>query len=296
VLTALVVFAANATFLTVGLKADTGQYSIEQISEHVYRFTANNHHSVFAVSKKGILVTDPINPEAARWLREELDRRFSRPIRYVVYSHSHSDHTYGGEEFAGASFISHRYARDAMVRTRSRSRLPDVTFLNQMQIVMDDLTIHLRYHGPNNGQGSISMLFKPDDVLFVVDWIVLGRMPYMDLPGYDIPGMMRSTEEVLQMSFARFVGGHGDTGAKADVRAYLGYLQALHDSVLDGIEGGKSLEELKRDVELPEYRNLTMYEQWLPMNVEAMYNSLVRDSYLLRRPENRPSSTVESSD
>lgn len=76
--------------------ADT-QYDIEQMKDNVYRFTAGQYRSVFMVTDAGLFATDPIDADAATWLRKELDKRFDRvPIRYVAYSHNHVDHTYGG--------------------------------------------------------------------------------------------------------------------------------------------------------------------------------------------------------
>ena len=40
----------------------------------------------------GVIATDPINADAARWLRAEIARRFNQPVRYLVYSHDHADY------------------------------------------------------------------------------------------------------------------------------------------------------------------------------------------------------------
>ena len=60
--------------------------AITQISGDLYRFQNNFHFSVFLVTGDGVLVTDPINAEAATWLRNEIKSRFNKPIKYLVYS------------------------------------------------------------------------------------------------------------------------------------------------------------------------------------------------------------------
>jgi hypothetical protein len=50
---------------------------ITQIAGEVYRFRNQNHYSVFAVTPAGIIATDPINADAAQWLKTELQRRFN---------------------------------------------------------------------------------------------------------------------------------------------------------------------------------------------------------------------------
>ena len=82
--------------------------SISHIAGDVYRATADNHGTVFLVTPEGIVLADPISPGFATWLKEEFDRRFGVPVRYVVYSHYHWDHASGGDVFADtAQFVGH---------------------------------------------------------------------------------------------------------------------------------------------------------------------------------------------
>ena len=151
------------------------------------------------------------------------------------------------------------------------SRNPDITFAETMHVSLGDNEVELRYHGPNDGRGSISMLFKPERVIFVVDWIVIGRMPWQKLWSYDIQGMINSTREVLNLDFDIFIGGHADVGTKADVADYLSYLEALYTAVIDGIHSGKTLAQLKNEIQLSQYSQLKNYDEWLPMNIEGVY-------------------------
>ena len=271
-------------------KPSVGQsdrYQIEPIRGNVYRFTAGNYRSVFMETEEGIVVTDPISTEAATWLKQELAERFDRPIRFVIYSHNHPDHVYGGEAFEaeGVQFISHQLAREDLVRTQAKTRIPNLVFDDEMVIYVGDSWVRLRYHGRNNGRGSISMLFEPAGVLHVVDWIVLGRMPYKDLQGYDIQGTIDSTKEVLNMDFDIFVGGHAEMGGKAEIERYLNYLETLYSAVRDGMLAGKDLATLQQEIRLDDYRDLSMYEEWLPLNIQGVYQTLANESYLLRRPD-----------
>lgn len=130
------------------------------------------------------------------------------------------------------------------------------------------------------------MRFMPANVLFVADWIVLGRMPYKELPGYDIHGMIRSTQQVLnEQPFDVFVGAHADRGTREDVKRYSNYLRALYAKVRDGMLAGKSLDTLQREIRLDEYSDLKMYEEWLPLNIEGVYKTLNEQSYFDRRPD-----------
>tara|TARA_R110002073_G_scaffold4833_2_gene30796 strand:- start:192 stop:986 length:795 start_codon:yes stop_codon:yes gene_type:complete len=229
-----------------------GDYKIENVQGDIYRFIDDRHRAVFLVTNDGILLTDPLNAEAAAWLKIELQKRFNVPVKYVVYSHNHSDHIYGAEVFDDpeTKFIAHELAEQDIRTTRAKTVLPDVIFKEDMVISLGGHSIELRYHGPNDGRGSISMLFRTEKVLFVVDWIVLGRMPWQKLWSYDIQGMINSTAQVLELDFEIFVGGHADIGNKADVQRYLTYLQTLYRAVIDGIHSGQNLKAVPGTVYL----------------------------------------------
>jgi len=267
--------------------ASAADYKIEKITENIYRFIADRHRSVFMVADEGILVTDPLNTSAATWLKKELKVRFNLPVKYVVYSHNHSDHIYGGEVFKDSKtiFVSHQLAKQDIVVTHANTVIPDITFKKNMSIFLGDKEVELRYHGPNDGRGSISMLFKPDKVLFVVDWILVGRMPWKKLWSYDIQGMINSTREVLNLDFDIFIGGHADIGTKADVKNYFTYIVSLYSAVIDGIHSGKTLAQLKNDIKLPKYSKLRKYNEWLPMNIEGIYERLMEESGMSWRPD-----------
>lgn len=267
--------------------ADDSAYTITPVKDNLYQFSSDTHNSVFVVTAAGIALTDPLSYPAAIWLKKQLQQRFDKPVRYVIYSHSHPDHVYGGQVFdgPGVTFISHKWARDDLLATQANTKIPNLVFNDEMTLHLGDTTINLRYHGPNNGKGSISMNFKPQRVLHVVDWIVLGRMPYKNLPGYDIHGMINSTNDVLMMDFDQFVGGHAEMGNKEDIRDYLNYLEQLFAAVLNGMREGKSLEKMQQDIRLDDFNTVPMYEAWLPLNIEGIYNDLVDQSYMLIRPD-----------
>ena len=104
------------SLILVGLLAVTGsnepataqedaKRSIAQISGDLYRFQNNFHYSVFLVTPEGIIATDPINADGARWLKAELHKRFAQSVKYLIYSHDHVDHIAGGEVFADTAIV-----------------------------------------------------------------------------------------------------------------------------------------------------------------------------------------------
>lgn len=272
-----------------------GSGHLEQVKGNVYRFVYEDYRTLVVVGAREILLVDTHNHAAATRLRELIAQRFHKPVRYVVYSHNHSDHIYGAEVFRqpGTVFVAQALAKQDIVTTRAATVVPDVTFEQAMDIDLeaddggDGKTEHveLRYHGINDGRGSISVRVLPEKVVFVVDWIVLGRMPWQKLWSYDIQGVINSTRAVQQLDYDIFVGGHGAMGSKADVARYLRYMETLYAKVIDGIHAGKSMEELQKVIRLDDYKDLPHYADWLPLNVEGVYKRLMAESGMGWRPD-----------
>jgi glyoxylase-like metal-dependent hydrolase (beta-lactamase superfamily II) len=102
---------------------------ITQIAGEVYRFRNQNHYAVFAVTSAGIIATDPINAEAAQWLKAEWQRRFNRPVQYLIYSHDHADHIASGDVFADTVIVvAHENAKAAIVGSGGWLRSPRSPF------------------------------------------------------------------------------------------------------------------------------------------------------------------------
>lgn len=82
---------------------------IVNITGQLYRAQNNNHYTVFLVTPEGVIMSDPINRDFARYLKAEIASRFKVPVRYVLYTHSDWDHASGGVVFADtAEFVGHQ--------------------------------------------------------------------------------------------------------------------------------------------------------------------------------------------
>jgi len=81
---------------------------IEKVTDDIFRAGNGNWWSLFAVTKAGIILVDPISVDFAGWLKAQLAERYPGvPVRYVIYSHSHWDHVEGGAVFKDtAQFVA----------------------------------------------------------------------------------------------------------------------------------------------------------------------------------------------
>jgi glyoxylase-like metal-dependent hydrolase (beta-lactamase superfamily II) len=245
---------------------------ITQIAGEVYRFRNQNHYSVFAVTPAGIIATDPINADAAQWLKAELQRRFNQPVKYLIYSHDHADHIAGGEVFADtATVVAHENAKAAIVGERRPTAVPQVTFSDRMTIELGGTVLELIYVGRNHSDNSIVMRFPRERLIFAVDFIPVESVAFRDFPDAYIEDWIESLKQVEAMDFDVLAPGHGPLGRKEHVRMYREYMEELRTEVLKYAREGKSLEEMKTLIKLPKYEKWAGYQQWFPLNIEGMY-------------------------
>jgi glyoxylase-like metal-dependent hydrolase (beta-lactamase superfamily II) len=246
---------------------------ITQISGDLYRFKNNFHFSVFLVTPEGVIASDPIDADAAKWLKAEIASRFGKQIRYVVYSHDHADHISGGEVFAadGAIVIAHENAKRTIIGEKRPTAVPQITFKKRMTLELGGKTVKLRYLGKNHSDNMIVMEFPAERTLFAVDFIPVKAVGFKDFPDAYLPEWIRSLARVERMDFDILAPGHGPLGTKADVTAFREYMTDLTDQVLAQARLGKSLEETKAAVDLSKYSGWGQFEAWSPLNIDGVY-------------------------
>lgn len=253
-------------------QAPAATREITRIAGEIYRFRNGGHYSIFVVTPAGIIATDPINRDAATWLKAELQQRFNMPVRYLVYSHDHADHISGGEVFADtATVVSHERAREVIIGEKRPTAVPSVTFSERAMIDLGGTVMQLLYVGRNHSDNSIVMYFPVERVLFAVDFIPVNAMAFRDFPDAYMPDWIESLRRVEQIDFDILVPGHGPLGNRQSVRAHREYLEDLHGQVLALAREGKSLDEVRRSVNLDKYRGWSGFEQMAQLNIEGMY-------------------------
>lgn len=271
-LSGLVLFALSS----VAAAQSDAKRSITKISGDLYQFKNNFHNSVFLVTPEGVIATDPINADAAKWLKKELASRFSKTVKYLIYSHDHNDHIAGGEVFADSAIVvAHDNAKRDIVDEQRPTAVPDVTFSDKMTIALGGQRVELTYVGRGHSDNMIVMRFPKERVLFAVDFIPIKTVAWKNLTDAYIPDWMEAIARVEAMDFDVLAPGHGSFGGKADVSAFRGYMQKLHQQVVDAHRAGKSLADMQSSITMSEYKDWGNYDKQIKLNVEGMYNQVV---------------------
>jgi glyoxylase-like metal-dependent hydrolase (beta-lactamase superfamily II) len=273
---------AAAVMIVTGAPAraeDQPVREITHIAGDLYRFQNNFHYSVFLVTPEGVLVTDPINADAAAWLKAEIDARHGLPIRYVIHSHDHADHVSGGAVFGEqAIVVAHANARRHIIDDDVPTAVPQITFTDRMTLRLGGKTVELVYLGRNHGDSLAVMNFTDARTLFAVDLVAVNRMPYNDLPGAFLDEWIAALAAMETLDFDILAPGHGPMGSRADVAPHRRYLEELRAAVAAEIAAGRSLDEIKRRVTMADYGDWLRYDDWLGPNIEGMYRILTGES------------------
>ena len=249
---------------------------ITRIAGEVYRFRNNFHYSIFAVTRDGIIATDPINADAATWLKAEFAKRFGKPVRYLIYSHDHRDHIAGGQVFADtAVVIAHENAKPVILGEKRPTAVPQVTFRDRMTIELGGTVVELLYMGRNHSDNMIVLRFPAERILYAVDFIPVDTVAFRDLPDAWMPDWIESLKRVEALDFDILAPGHGPMGRKANVHQFREYLESLHDQVLAQARAGKPLAEIKQAVNLEKWSGWAQYKEFRDLNVEGMYRMVM---------------------
>ena len=253
-------------------------YATTRVADNVYVFRYGGAQSMFVVTPAGVIATDPIafqRPQAAEAYLAEIRRITTAPIRYLIYSHHHYDHSAGGKPFkdAGAAVVAHRNARARLEVLKSPDVvMPDMVVDERSTLELGGTRVDLIYVGRNHSDDSIVVLLPKEKILFAVDFVPVQAVMFRDMPDGYLPDWFASIDRVLALDWTTLIPGHpgpgGRMGTKDDVRAVKEYLTDLSNATRELASQGKCFDEAMRTLKLPKYEGWSGYAQYLPGNIE----------------------------
>jgi glyoxylase-like metal-dependent hydrolase (beta-lactamase superfamily II) len=215
-----------------------------------------------------------------------------KPVRFVLNTHWHGDHTGGNENFgkAGALLVAHDNVRRRMSveqfsstlnrRTPAspKGALPVVTFSDAVTFHLNGDEIHAVHVVPAHTDGDAVVHFARANVLHAGDVFVRYGYPFIDLSaGGSIDGMIDATGTMLGMvnDETKIIPGHGELAGKGDLQRFHDVLVTIRDRVRAQMAQGMSLEQVKAAKPTAEF-DTTWTNDFVPADkfVEAVYTSL----------------------
>lgn len=242
----------------------------ERISENVYWFQSEVYAQVTAGAVTGpqwaVVIDTLALPEETLAMRSFIEEELNVPVRYIINTHYHADHSWGNCFFPGATILAHNLTRQIM-HDKGQASLEVARRQNnsfrQVKLVLPHLTfsegnISLRVGkknlilqtAPGHSQDGISVLVEEDRVLFAGD----AFMPLPYIVDGNIDDMLATIKMMGKMGLENIIQGHGDIILRGEieeaVKENVAYLSAVRKAVKSAAKKRNPLEALAQiDVE-----------------------------------------------
>jgi glyoxylase-like metal-dependent hydrolase (beta-lactamase superfamily II) len=275
---------------------DEVEIRVLPVQRNVYMLLGAGGNTAVQVGNDGVLVVDtqfaPLAPKILAAIRKLSDK----PIRIIINTHVHGDHTGGNEPLAKTSQLPVRImAHENVLKRMTAPNLPSVSeaslplseyFTPTRDFFFNGEAIVLHHVPAAHTDGDSLVFFRGSDVVITGDLFTPGGYPVIDLQnGGSVQGLIAGLNRILELTVpAKYqeggtyvVPGHGRLCDEAEVVEYRDMVTIIRDRIQDLIKKGMTLERVKaarptRDYDT-EYGTTTGF--WTTdMFVEAVYRSL----------------------
>lgn len=229
---------------------------------------------------EGLIVVDATcrTDGDALWLKAELKKRFTQPVKYVIQSHDHEDHICNLDVFDDtATTVAHVKNREAIVREGRNTSVPDITFDSKASLWLGGKEIQLLYFGPTHSDNLIQVYVPDEKVLIAPDFMQRGTGLIPDFRDMDVDRMLEVWNYYYRMyDIDVIVNGHGEPSSKEDILNNIKFVTALRQKVLDEMVKGTPLPKMLETVTMPEFAEWRGYKMWLKADIVTMWDYLYR--------------------
>jgi cyclase len=268
-----------------------------KIKEGIYVQSARevNSTSSIILTEEGVVIVDTgQTPIDSREVMEAVRKLTSLPVRLVINTEVHPDHTTGNFVFSPpALVINHEGASEAMRTAYDPQRA--ITLANESAEMRDAVqgyrlvTPHVEYHEKTTlrvGERTFELLhFKnvhseadtavwlPNERVLFASSVAIPNSINNLRPFVSIPDMLAAIKTMKSLNPEVVVPGHGSFGTTKIFDDSQRYYQLLVERVGVMVREGKSLDQIKRELRMPEYASWS-YQERMPTNIEAAYRAV----------------------
>jgi glyoxylase-like metal-dependent hydrolase (beta-lactamase superfamily II) len=270
------------------------------LGDEVYMLEGQGGNITVAVSKDGIIMVDGEYAPLHDKIKAAIVLLSSQPIKYLINTHFHGDHTGGNAPFAkdGAIVVAQENVRKRSAAWTTNGltgaktppvepdALPAKTYAASYKIRLRGRVADLKHIANAHTDGDTYVWFKTANVLSTGDTFTNGRYPNIDFAnGGNIKGMIAATDVYLKLANARtrIVPGHGPIADRAALVAYRTMLVTARDRTAKLVKEGKTEDDVAAAKPFAD-----LDTKWAPTELAA--KNFVRVVYhsLADKPEQKP--------
>ena len=288
----LVLVTSLVSLAALGQQQDFSKVEMKviRITDHVYMLQGAGGNIGVSVGDDGIVIIDDQFAPLAPKIREALKAISTKPIKFIINTHYHGDHTGGNESFGrDGTIIAHDNARKRLqegtktafgtVPPAPKGALPVVTFNDRATIHVngDDLKLVHLPHGHTDGD--IMVVFTKANVVHLGDDYFLGSFPFIDLDnGGSVKGLIANLDKIYPTLDVdvKLIPGHGGLGDKPNLNEWMNMLKGTVAIMNEAIQRGETVDEVKKKQTLVAWSNWATEFMTLERYEEQLYRELKR--------------------
>ena len=269
------------------------QMKVSKVAGNVYMLEGAGGNIGASVGDDGIVLVDDQYAPLADKIQAALKGITDKPVRFIINTHYHPDHTGSNEYFQKqAPIIAHDNVRKRLeaggpagnggslhmeFKPEPKEALPILTFDHDVTVHLNGEDIRALYFPAGHTDGDSIIFFPKSNVVHMGDDFVTYGFPFIDVDsGGSINGMIDAVEKVIGQLPAdvKIIPGHGPVSSLDDVRAYLTMLKATRDVVSSALKEGKTLDQMKQAKLLDPWKKYSGDFVNEDVFLETLYNSL----------------------
>jgi len=261
--TAFVAVVAPTARLGAQAGLDTVQIRAQKLTDHVYVLFGSGGNIGVSVGDDGALVIDDQFAPLSDKIKAAIAQIDPKPVRYVVNTHWHGDHTGGNEKMAqsGAVIVAQDNVRKRMsveqalerggqttqVPASPHAALPVLTFAEDVTFHVNGDSVRVIHVAAAHTDGDAILYFTKANVIHTGDTFFNGRYPFIDLStGGSVDGIVAAADKTLALAneSTQIVPGHGAVATKADVQEYRRVVSTIRDRIAKMVAAKKTLADV----------------------------------------------------
>lgn len=263
---AAIIFLSLAWLASTQTRAP--QLTTVKVKDHLFSIEGEGGNVGVLVTSEGVILVDDKYDQDHDALVTQIKSLTSQPVRYILTTHHHSDHSGGNAQFqSAAEIISTVNARTNIVE-RKQPNVPvpapaRLAFTQEMSVFLGGEEVRAQYFGRGHTNGDAVIYFPALKTIHTGDLMALPS-PLIDYAGGgSVIEWTKTLDDVMTLDFDTVIPGHGHITDKAGLLAYRNNLEKLRNRVSGLIRQGRSQEDVAK-VLTDEYKWApdSVYMQW----------------------------------